>query len=118
MESPSQFLKNLGFTYQEIGEVLLSIVADEGEPMSDFLIDWGDYISSEEAVSRGGYTEMNKQQMQTTPEFQQLLKITHSFVLDCQRSRHNETGEDCHPIMTIADFLKEVFTRYHASIEG
>ena len=118
METPSRLLKNLGFTYQEIGDVLLDIISDEDEPMSEFLIDWGDYVSSEDTISRGGETEVNKLQMQNTPEFQQLLEITHSFVLECLRSRYIETGEDCHPMMKIADFLKEVFTRYHESIEG
>ncbi len=110
-------LKELGRSYKDIGQALLEVLRGENEPLEDFLTDWEDYtlcliydIDLE--------TKLSWCPIQATPEFKQILKVAHSFTLECQRSRYIETGIDYHMSLTISKFLAEIFKRYHCSINS
>lgn len=117
MDDTSTSLIKLGCSYKDIGQVLLETLYDENEPMEDFLIDWEEYILCL-IYDIDLDTKLSWCEIQNTHEFKQLLKITHSFALECQRSRYIETGIDCHLSLTISEFLAEIFHRYHHSINS
>lgn len=106
-----QHISELGYTYRDIGDMILESLMEEREPMHDFLSDWDEYIM-EMPYKRGEYIAVAKLSIENTPEFKELLRISHTLVLECQRSRYIETGIDFHLSMTIAEFLEEIFNRF------
>lgn len=113
MEQAAIFIKDMAFTYQEIGEVLIEILEEECKPLADFLTDYEDYYLAILYSVTPYKSALNHAIMEDTPKFRKLLKITHAYALECQRSQYMETGIDIHASLKISDFLAEIFKRYH-----
>ncbi len=110
-------LKLAGYSYKAIGHALLDTLRSENEPLIDFLTDWDEYVTCL-IYDIDLETKLCWDTIQVHPAFKQLLRIVHSFTLECLRSRYIETGIDCHLSLTISEFLTEIFDRYHMSIDA
>ncbi len=103
--------KEENITYQQIGEIMLEVLRDEGEEL-DFLSDYSDYClcrieMDDDAI---GDIAILQWRIQDTPEYKQLLRVFHTLVLEYTRGEFQ-------PYCTIAHFLGEGFNRFHCSLE-
>lgn len=112
MEQGRLHINGKGFSHYDIGEVLLGILWSEQEPLDEFLSDYDQYLFSVGHETRHIREAENHCEMDGASEFERLVRIAHSYVLECQRSSYLETGFDSYPIMTVSEFVMEIFKRY------
>lgn len=112
MEQGTHHINGMDFSNWDIAEVLIGILTGEGEALDEFLSDYLEYAYAEGHQERPLRQAVNHCAMEGFPEFKILVRIAHSFVLECQRSNYLETGFDSYPSLTVAEFVAEIFRRY------
>ena len=111
MSTPPGVLYDEGFTYMEIAIVMVEFIEMSHEQEGYFLADFQTYLklseySMEEIILYRFF-------MEQIPEFHQLERIAVEFMLEYQETSKKGTGSASKNSMKIADFLQEIFTRFH-----